>query len=415
MRKPPSDNLSETLFTNHKQARETSSLIPYMPSSEARLAQRQDSQSWYRQLRPTQWFWQGVEPLEYKALMASIAASTGSRTHDHWLDTVMGYRSGNWTFEWTRLAMKYQQKAHELTGDAAAEALFRASLHYSLAGYPHLKNDNLAIQSHALATASYLEAAKHSRYKIKAVDFQYKNKKIQGYLHLPHSDEPLPTVIVATGLDTLQTDMWALFRDHFAPKNMAMLTLDMPSIGHSKQWPLSEDSSCLHQAVLSQLAALPWVDHYRVGLLGFRFGGNAMVRLAFIEQNNIKACVALGAPIHQVFIDEEKIRSMDKMYLDILASRIGRLPVDIDSLTKRMRAWSLKVQGILSGRKCNVPILALSLPGDTISPASDNQMIALYSRQGKTKKITKKSITQGYDQALKMSLEWLTEHLQEQS
>ncbi|MGR5140038.1 alpha/beta hydrolase, partial [Vibrio jasicida] len=78
----------------------------------------------------------------------------------------------------------------------------------------------------------------------------------------------------------------------------AMLTIDMPSVGHSSHLPLTEDSSCLHQAVLIELYKLPWVDHYKVGLIGIRFGGNAMIRLSFVEQENIKACVALGAPEH---------------------------------------------------------------------------------------------------------------------
>lgn len=100
---------------------------------------------------------------------------------------------------------------------------------------------------------------------------------------------------MSAGLDSLQTDMWRLFRDYLAKRDIAMLTIDMPSLGASSHWPLTEDSSCLHQAVLNQLADLPWVDHFRIGLIGFRFGGNAMARLAFLESDKVKACVSLGA------------------------------------------------------------------------------------------------------------------------
>ncbi|EOW9462620.1 alpha/beta hydrolase, partial [Vibrio cholerae] len=107
MSEASSKNLSETLFQNHKQAKETSSLTQYMPSSLELLDTRreQSSQAWYRNLRRLQWIWQGVDPVEQEEILARIASSKHSRTHDEWLDTVMGYRSGNWTYEWTRVGM----------------------------------------------------------------------------------------------------------------------------------------------------------------------------------------------------------------------------------------------------------------------------------------------------------------------
>ncbi|ELJ8385676.1 alpha/beta hydrolase, partial [Vibrio cholerae] len=50
MSEASSKNLSETLFQNHKQAKETSSLTQYMPSSVELLDTRreQSSQAWYR-------------------------------------------------------------------------------------------------------------------------------------------------------------------------------------------------------------------------------------------------------------------------------------------------------------------------------------------------------------------------------
>ncbi len=122
------------------------------------------------------------------------------------------------------------------------------------------------------------------------------------------TEKPQPVVMVSAGLDTMQSDMWRLFRDYLSKKNIAMLTVDMPSIGHSSHWPLTEDTSCIHQAVLNELPSIPWVDHFRVGLIGFRFGGNALVRLSFIEQTKIKACVSLGAPIHDILSSPDKLK-----------------------------------------------------------------------------------------------------------
>ena len=46
---------------------------------------------------------------------------------------------------------------------------------------------------------------------------------------------------------------------------------------------------------------MPWIDHTRVGVMGFRFGGNIAVRLAYIYPKLIKGVVALGPLIHAFF------------------------------------------------------------------------------------------------------------------
>ncbi|UUM31163.1 esterase FrsA [Vibrio japonicus] len=408
-----SKNISETLFVKHKQARETSALIQYMPSSQTFLEEKREKEGyrWYRNLRRMQWAWQGLNPIEIEAVLAKIASSKHSRTQEQWLDTVMGYHSGNWTYEWIKLGMLHQKRSGELKGEEAADELFNASLCYSIAGYPHLKNDNLALQARVLANSAYDDAAKKTKYIVKRIEVPYQNKKIIAHLHLTNTDKPQPVVMVSAGLDSLQTDLWTLFKDHFAKKDIAMLTVDMPSIGHNTHWNLTEDTSCLHQAVLNELHNIPWVDHFRVGLIGFRFGGNAMVRLSFLEQDKIKACVSLGAPIHSVLSSPEKLKQMPQMYLDVLASRLGKSAVDIHSLASQLKAWSLKVQGILSSRKTKVPILAMSLEGDPVSPYSDNQLVAIFSDYGKAKKISSKTITKGYEQSLDLAIQWLEDEL----
>lgn len=102
---------------------------------------------------------------------------------------------------------------------------------------------------------------------------------------------------------------------------------------------------------------------------------------------------------------------MPKMYLDILASRLGKNAVDINSLSGQLMAWSLKVQGILSSRKTKVPILAMSLENDPVSPHSDNRLVALFSDYGKAKKISAKTITQGYEESLDLAIKWLEDEL----
>ncbi|MGL6258214.1 esterase FrsA [Vibrio sp. WXL210] len=411
--KSSTNNLSEKLFTQHKQAKETSGLTNYLPNDQQWLDERHESEqaSWYRSLRRMQWIWQGVDPVDLEEVLARIASSTHSRTNDDWLDTVMGYRSGNWAYEWTKLGARYQKQAADLDGEQSADRYFAASLCYSIAGYPHLKNDNLSLQAQVLANTAYDEGAKATSNYIRTIKIPFKKREIEARLHVPHTQEPFPVVVVSAGLDSLQTDLWRLYRDYLRPRGIGMVTVDMPSVGSSSHWTLSEDSSEIHKAVVEHLPNLPWVAHNRVGLLGFRFGGNAMVRLSFLEQEKVRACVSLGAPIHKVLSSPESIKAMPKVYLDMLASRLGKTMVDISSLSFFMMKWSLKVQGIINTRRTKVPILAISMENDPICPASDNQLVAMYSLGGKAKTVKSANISQGYEQSLEMAIKWLENEL----
>ncbi|MUK70929.1 esterase FrsA [Aliivibrio fischeri] len=412
MPQPESENLSVKLFKNHKQALETSGLVPYLPSSLAQL--EHSGRTWYRELRRPQWIWQGVDAIELESILARIANSKKHRSRDEWLDTVSGYHSGNWAYEWIHAGMEHQKNASELECDEAAEAYFKASLYFSVAGYPHIKGDNLAIQSQVLASQAYDMAAKQTSHRVEKILVPYQGRKITCYLHLPNTEKPLPVVIVSGGMDSLQTDMWRLYRDFLAPNNMAMLTLDMPSIGHSSHWPLSEDSSCLHQAVLNYLPNIPWVDRFHAAVMGFRFGGNVALRLSFLEPSRLKACVALGAPVHQILTNSTRLKTMPKMYLDVLASRLAKQVVDINSLTSQMQAWSLKNQGFLSGgRKTSVSVLAIGLKDDPVSPKSDNKLAALFSKYGKGVELNSKTLHSGYEEALKQMIEWIKEEMKQ--
>lgn len=57
-------------------------------------------------------------------------------------------------------------------------------------------------------------------------------------------DGPFPTVLMCGGLDSMQTDYYTLYERYFAPRGIAMLTLDMPSVGFSSKWKLTGIPAC---------------------------------------------------------------------------------------------------------------------------------------------------------------------------
>ncbi|EOH6334549.1 esterase FrsA, partial [Citrobacter koseri] len=281
-------NLSETLFKPRFKHPETSTLVRRFnhgtqPSVQSTLDGK-NVPHWYRMINRLMWIWRGIDPREILDVQARIVMSEAERTDKELYDTVIGYRGGNWIFEWSKQAMEWQQKAcQETDPQRSGRHWLHASSLYNIAAYPHLKGDELAEQAQALANRAYEEAAQRLPGSLREMAFSIPGgAPVTAFLHMPKGDGPFPTVLMCGGLDSMQTDYYTLFERYFAPRGMAMLTLDMPSVGFSSKWKLTQDSSLLHQHVLKALPGVPWVDHTRVAAFGFRFGANVAVRLAYL-------------------------------------------------------------------------------------------------------------------------------------
>ncbi len=417
---PTTENLSEVLFKPSPTARETSTIInvqgaPTTPCHES--TSHDDGRGFYRALKRPLWVWEGVDPIEMEAIFSSMSASEHDRSDESLIDTVKGYHQGNWNYEWVQLGMKYQKKAMhaDKSGHLApidlASLWLKASTHYGIAAYPHLRGDDLAGQADVLAMQSYRQAMSILHQTIKTIEFDYKGKAIQAYLHLPRTDKPLPTVIVSGGLDTLQTELWRTYTDYFAPAEIAMVTLDMPSLGHSHNCPLNEDTSVLHMALLDKLQDVPWVDHHNIATFGTRFGANAAIRMAFLAGNRIKAAVSLGGTLHDFFAGGTRLDTLPRMYFDVFASRLGKSSIPKDTLVSQLSAFSLKQQGMLGRRPCPVPMLSVSLEGDCFCPPSDSKLLAASSVKGKSVVLPDSPLSTGYHRCMITVTQWLQEKL----
>ncbi|HBK4620802.1 TPA: alpha/beta hydrolase, partial [Klebsiella michiganensis] len=157
-------NLSETLFKPRFKHPETSTLVrrfntgAQQPIQSALSGNHVDH--WYRLINRLMWIWRGVTPQEILDVQARIVMSDAERTDPELYDTVVGYRGGNWIFEWAKQAMDWQQKAgqEENLLVSGRHWLHAANL-YSIAAYPHIKGDELAEQAQVLAYRAYEEAA----------------------------------------------------------------------------------------------------------------------------------------------------------------------------------------------------------------------------------------------------------------
>ena len=413
-------NLTEKLFTRVKKVLETSEISNSSPVEEqdANLDETfidgSMSSRWYRLLRRPTWAWQGADPVEVEQTLACIAMGKGERTHERYLDTIKGYVPGNWIYEWSLLAGSYFKQGRALAeqGDSAAalKDLLKAVRYYSIASYPHLKNDELADQAQLLCNMAYREAGRLFKVPLKEIQVPFRGKSIQGYLHLPTIDKPVPLVIVSGGIDSLQVDFLSLYLKYLEPNGIGMLSLDMPGIGYAEHWPLVQDTSRLHQAVLNHLSEVAWVDHQRIAMVGFRLAGNVAARLAFIEPFKLRTVICIGAGVNQVFTNQEMFARCPRMMRDGLANRLGADAAQWELLRTKCQVFSLKTQGLL-GTRTSVPILSIGHKKDFICPEQDVRALAAASHNGKAVVFDKQPLLEVYDEALKEMIDWLKKHL----
>ena len=413
-------NLSERLFSKVRKVQETSTIS----NSAGALGEHEGEQvliegicsnAWYRIIRRSYWIWQGADPIELEDILSHIATGTGVRSREEKLDTLQGYAPGNWIYEFSQVAGEYfkKGKALEQEGDltGARKAYLRATRYYSIASYPHLKGDELAEQAQLQGNQAYREAGRLMPVPLKILTIPFRDKEINGYLHLPTDAHVVPVVMVSGSIDSLQIDFYRFYEQYLAPNGIGMLTLDMPGIGYSSQFPLVQDTSRLHQAALHYLREqVPFVDNQRIGMVGVRLGGNVAARLAYLEPTHLKTVACIGPGLNQFFVEPQLFNQASPMLRASLANRLGMDAANWSELQPQCQIFSLKRQGLVGVTRTRVPILSIGHRRDFICPESDIRTLASSSHYGKAIVLDKLPVMEVFDRALSETCDWLKLH-----
>lgn len=374
-----------------------------------------EGRRWYRDLHIPTWVWLGADAVRLQALLARLAVAQGPRTRDDWLDTAVGHRPGNWIYEWSQEGAQCQVRGRELLThgdhDGARTALLRAAHYYTIASYPHIRGDRLAHEAMTLAISCYRDAGKLFPHPLKVMEVDVGGKPLVMHLHLPpQCDEAVPAVLLCGGGDQLQTGFYRFFSSGLAAAGIALITLDLPGVGLAERWPLSEDYDHLYRAALEAVAANPQFDSRRLALLGIRLGGTAAVRAALTHSELLRACVTIGAPVHDLFVDASLIARLTPMVRDQLASRLRLDATAISGLSALLQPLSLVRQGLLGRRPLNLPLLAIGVAQDPAASVADTERISRCSRHGRQLQISG-SLHDRLAQALASACSYLIEQL----
>ncbi|MWN30951.1 MULTISPECIES: alpha/beta hydrolase [unclassified Gilliamella] len=410
------ENLTAQIFKPQFDYPETSTLIKRIDSGDGSSISALDGEidsRWYRIINAVLWHWRGLPKLEAEAVLSKIAASTKHHTNDKWLDTVVGYQSGNWVYEFLNQAAIWQTKAESfdktnLTNEDKNNLLnyyLIASELSSIASYPHFKNDELAMYAQTCAYQSYTKALNFSAFLTKELEFKVDNRNVKAILHLPKTEGTCPVVLICNALGNLQIDYYRYFSEFLAPYGFAMLTVDLPTVGYSRNFALSQNSSQIHQAIIEQLPSIPWIDNNRIIVAGFRFGSHIATRLAYLMPNKIKGLFNFTPLIHQIFVDKTLQKNLPNSYKDMLASRLGLPSISNQQLAAELNYFSLKNQGLLN-HACQVPVMNIIFEDDKLSNLCEAKLIHS-TKQNKVITVSKKQLQKSLHQALAQSVKWM--------
>ncbi|MCO6546469.1 MAG: alpha/beta hydrolase [Gilliamella sp.] len=410
------ENLTEQIFKPQFDYPETSTLINRIDNSNGSSISALDGEvdsRWYRIINPILWHWRGLPKLEAEAVLSKIAASTRRHTNDTWLDTVAGYQSGNWVYEFLNQAAVWQAKAESIDEanliDENKNNLHNyyliASIYASIASYPHFKNDQLAMYAQTCAYQYHAKALQFSPFLIKELEFKVDNRSVKTILHLPKCEGTCPVVLICNALGNLQIDYYRYFSEFLAPHGFAMLTVDLPTVGYSRNFALSQNSSQIHQAILKKLSSVPWIDDHRIVVAGFRFGSHIATRLAYLMPNKIKGVFNFTPFIHQIFVDKDLQKNLPNSYKDMLASRLGLPSISNQQLAAELNYFSLKNQGLLT-HACHVPVMNIIFEDDKLSDLCEAKLIHSI-KQNKVITVPKTQLQKSLHQALTQSVNWM--------
>jgi esterase FrsA len=411
-------NLSEQLFKPQFDYPETSSLIQRVDYDYVDYRHALDGENdrhWYRVLNRLLWHWRGLSLIEIEAVLARIAVSDKKKSNPQWIDTVKGYQSGNWIYEFLAQANYWQQQASLLNQQSSEQAVksrlhkyyLTASQYASLSSYPHYRDDKLAVQAQSLAYRYYQQALNYSPYDYKTLSFNIGQQRIEGILHLPYKGQhsACPVVLLCGGLSHLQFDFYPYFSQYLAPYGVGLLAVDTPGIGQSASIKLTQDSSILHQAVLEQLPNVPWIDHRQVILAGFRFGTQIATRLSYLAPDRVKGLLCFAPIIHQLYVDKKLQTYLPIMFKDLLADRLRLTSSSNQYLATELNYYSLKNQGLIS-KPCSVPMMSILFDKDLLCSESDTKLLNS-TQQHQRLRVASTPLQQNLDKAFIQSSRWI--------
>ncbi len=390
-----SKNLSEILFKPKRTYVETSLISNggcALPKIEFNFHRNGFLRHWYRPITRLYWAWSGANPLDIDATLSKIICSTGKKSRAECFDTIIDYGPGNWIYEFAAIGQERMFKAKEYAKASdmktASHNYRMAARYFAIAASPNLRGDDLAYEASLLSRNAYrlmFESENDVFYEY--ISFKVNDNKVQAHVHVPDKKDVYPVVVLLSTYEQNSTDFFRFFYDNLRLNGIGLIIIDMPGMNSSSKLNLSIDSSDILVALYEHIKEnIKYLDHCRIGVLGFHIGGTLATRYAILNPNKIKSLCLVNPAIDSFFTDQNILNQLPLCQRSSIANRMGLDASSWDTIVPQMQALSLKRQGLISvSAKSNIPLLCLSLEASNLLKADTNLVLNAFKNSSLNK------------------------------
>lgn len=207
----------------------------------------------------------------------------------------------SWCSAWSATAERLHAAADatlkEGNHQSALELYLRASTYYRAAEfYLHGNPDDPRIKQLSRNSRNcFAQAASLSIPLIEPISIPYENTALPGYLYRSQFDGPAATIIVQTGFDGTQEELYG-FAQAARKRGYTVITFEGPGQGaviREQNIPFRADWENVIRPVIDYVITFPEVDPNNITLYGISFGGYLAPRGAAYD-HRIKALIANG-------------------------------------------------------------------------------------------------------------------------
>ena len=339
-----------------------------------------DQGNWYHPVEPHSWVHVGSKLDVIEATLERIGSAKGAREHGDQPDTIMEFGPGNWIYEWSQVGETtlLEAKNAEAAGNASlAKAKYQEAASYFVrASSPHT-NKPKALDALAKAQSAYRNAGRFLPVPLQEHDVPYEGKTFRANLHLPEGEGPFPLVVMSFGSDVSKEEGLPFFEKQLSLRKIALLMIDMPGMGESRNWVITPDIDKLHAAAVDYARTLSVVDSKNVFVMGASFGGAPAARIFLArEELDLAGVVYVCGLLHSPYMaPPQVIAQFPQFSLDGVRTRLGlELNADHAKIGEKLKPLSMIKQGLMGGdhpNKIQTPLLVLTTHQDPSVPLQD--------------------------------------------
>lgn len=337
--------------------------------------------AWYHPVEPDSWVAKGANAKVLFATLARIEAATGVKRNPDQPDTQIEYGPGNWGFEFSASGEEAMKRAEADNNNETKRAAYLEALTYFHTAAAPLTNAPVDIAAFERASEAYQAAAALLPGDFTAVTIAQNGKSFEAFLQTPPGIGPFPVLIMSSGSDQSSLTAFTYYQKHLLPKGIAFLSVDVPGMGRSRAYDVSDgDTDQLFVAATNWAKTQPKLDANNIFVQGISFGGNAAARIFLSKPElDLAGVVYTCGPIHRAFMaPPEMYDHFPEFTMDGVRVRLG-LPTTAsnEETAKHIRVLSLAKQGLLEGEEISTPLLAITTNDDPVAPLEDmDKMLA---------------------------------------